>query len=79
MFVAKKYVARLYMKRKEGGIGLISVEDCIITERKGLYDNVKESKEDMLSGALKENVIEEGETKEEFTKRKMDERKEDFT
>ena len=29
----------------------------------------------MLSGALNENVIEEGETKEEFTKRKMDERK----
>ena len=28
----------------------------------------------MLSGALKENVIE-GETKEEFTKRKSDERK----
>ena len=36
---------------------------------------MKESKEDMLSGALKENVIGEGETKEEFTKRKMDERK----
>ena len=29
----------------------------------------------MLSGALKENVIEEGETKEEFTKRERDERK----
>ena len=29
----------------------------------------------MLSGALKEIVIEEGETKEEFTKRKRDERK----
>ena len=29
----------------------------------------------MLSGALKENVIEEGETKEGFTKRKRDERK----
>ena len=29
----------------------------------------------MLSGALKENVIEEGETKEEFTKKKRDERK----
>ena len=29
----------------------------------------------MLSGALKENVIENGETEEEFTKRKRDERK----
>ena len=32
----------------------------------------------MLSGALKENVNEEAETKEEFTKRKMDERKKTF-
>ena len=68
-------VARLYMKRKEGGRGLISVEDCITAERRGLYDYLKESKEDMLSGALKENVIEEGESKEEFTKRKRGERK----
>ena len=50
------------------------MEDCI-TERRGLYDYLKESKEDMLSGALKEIVIEEGETKEEFTKRKRVERK----
>ena len=31
-------VARLYMKWKEGGRGLLSVEDCITTERRGLYD-----------------------------------------
>ena len=68
-------VARWYMKWKEGRRGLISLEDCMKTERRGLYDYLKESKEDMLSGALKENVIEEGETKEEFTKRKRDERK----
>ena len=38
-------------------------EDCLTTERRGLYDYLRESKEDMLSGALKcENVIE-GETK----------------
>ena len=69
---------------KPGGIwdserrGLVSLEDCITTERRGLYDYLKESKEDMLSGALKENVIEEGETKEEFTKRKRDEIKKTF-
>ena len=68
-------MTRLYMKWKEGGGGLISVEDCITTERRGLHDYMKESKEDMLNGALKENIIEEGETKEEFTKRKRDERK----
>ena len=69
----RRTVERLYMKRK-GGRGLISVEDCITTEGRGLYDHLKECKEDMLSGALKENVTEEGETKEEFTKRKGDER-----
>ena len=68
-------LARLNMNRKEGWIELISVEDCITTERRGLYDDLKNSEEDMLSGALKQNVIEERETKEEFTKRKMDERK----
>ena len=62
------------MKRKEGGRGLVAVEDCITTERRGLYDYLKESKEDMLGGALNENVIEVGETKGEFTKRKGDER-----
>ena len=50
-------VARLCIKGKEGGRGLISVEDCITTERRGLYDYLKESKEDMISGAMKENVI----------------------
>ena len=36
---------------------------------------LKESKEDMLSGALKVNVINVGETKEEDTQKKRDERK----
>ena len=40
-----------------------------------MTDYLRENKEDMLSGALKENVFEEGETKEEFTRRKRDERK----
>ena len=63
-------VARLYMEWKEGGRGLISVEDYITTQRRGLYDYLNGNMEDMLSGALKENVIEGGETKDEFTKRK---------
>ena len=41
-------VERLYMKPKEGGRGLISVEDCITNERRGLYDYLRESKEDIL-------------------------------
>ena len=71
----RRSVERLYTKRKEGGRGGIGVKYCITNERKGLCDYLQESKEDMLSGRLKENVIEEGETKEEFTKRKTAERK----
>ena len=70
----KSSMARLYRNEKEGGRGLISVEDCITTETRGLHDYLRESKEDMLSGALKENVIKEA-AEEEFTKRKRDERK----
>ena len=33
-FYPRSSVARLYMKWKEGGRGLISVEDCITTERR---------------------------------------------
>ena len=51
-------MSRLYMKRKEGGRGLISVEDCITAEMRGLHDHLKESKEDMVSGTL-QNVKEE--------------------
>ena len=68
-------VERLYMKRKEGGSGLKSVDDCITTERRWLYDYLIETKEDMLNGALKENLIEEGTTKEKFTKTLGDEKK----
>ena len=32
---------RLYIKQNEGGRGRKSVEDCITTERRGLYDNLK--------------------------------------
>ena len=40
-----------------------------------MHDYLRGSKDDTWSGALKENVIEEVETKEEFTKWKRDERK----
>ena len=68
-------VAKLYMKQKEGARRLISVEVCITTERRGLYDYLEERKEDILSEALKENITEEGETNEECTKRERHERK----
>ena len=41
-------VDRLYMKRKEGGRGLISVEECVKAEERGLCEYVLASKEWML-------------------------------
>ena len=41
-------VGRLYMKRKEGDRWLISVEDCVRLEEKGLYEYVNGSEEWML-------------------------------
>ena len=51
-----------------GVFKFLCTEESLTAYRREL----KESKEDILSGALKENVIEE---KEEFTKRKIDARK----
>ena len=39
---------RLYIKRKEGGKGLISVEDCVKMERANLKSYVSESEEWLL-------------------------------
>ena len=41
-------VARLYLRRKESGRGLITVEDCVISECNSLYEYVANSTEPML-------------------------------
>ena len=54
-------VARLYLPRKEGGRGLIGIEESVRKERKSLYGYLRESTEWMLQAALKEKVVVEGE------------------
>ena len=49
-------VARLYLPRKEGGKGLIGIEESIRKERKFLYGYLRESTEWMLQAVLKEKV-----------------------
>ena len=41
-------VARLYLPRKEGGRGLIGIEESIRKERKSLYGYLRENTEWML-------------------------------
>ena len=62
-------VARLYLKRKDGGRGLISVEECVETESKGLHDYLGGSEEELLRFAKTEGVLKEDETKEAYKSR----------
>ena len=75
-FHMKSSVPRLYLKRKEGGRGLISVFDCVRGEECGLFEYVKGSTEEMLKVVAEE--LELGENKLEYKKRVDLERKEDL-
>ena len=67
-------VDRLYMKRKEGGRGLISVRQCVKAEEIGLCEYVKASDEWMLKVVAEEMAL--GESKLEYGKRMARERSE---
>ena len=60
----KTNVANLYLPRKEGGRGLISIEECVRKESKSFHSYFcpcRETTEWMLHAALKEKVLDEGE------------------
>ena len=71
MFHKRGDIDRLYVKRSEGGRGVISVEDCILIERNSLYKYANESDEPMLKAVMKE-VIDQGETKQEIKQERLD-------
>ena len=66
-------VARLYLPRKEGGRGLVAIEDCVQLAILGLENYVQDSKERILSPAR----CEAGErvTEKDFKKRRREERR----
>ena len=70
-FQPKSDVDRLYVKRKNGGRGLISVQDCVQSEENNLGLYVRDSDEELLKGLKAvgiintENLLE----KEEFKRR----------
>ena len=67
---SKSDIDRLYLKRKHGGRGLISIEMCVRSEENNLGLYVRESNQMLLKGVKKvaivktENLIE----KEDFKK-----------
>ena len=67
-FHMRSSVDRLYMKRKVGGRGLISVVECVRSEEAGLCEYVMASDEWMLQ-VVAENLLVEGEAKADYKKR----------
>ena len=67
-------VARLYLPRKQGGRGLIGIEECVRRESKSLHGYLRESTEWMLQAALKEKVIVEEESLQDYERRRKDEK-----
>lgn len=71
-FNRRSSVDRLYMKRKDGGRGLMSVEQCVRSEEAGLREYVMASDEWMLKVVAEEMPV--GETKVMYKKRVEKER-----
>ena len=68
--------SRLYIKRKEGGRGLISVEDCVKIEKGNLKSYVSESEECLLKEVASMELVKSVESGAEYKKRIDAERKE---
>ena len=73
-------VDRLYLPRKEGGRGLISIEDCIRGTETGLHSYVSNSMEPFLKQVSKSNILKnpEGENSLSYKKRRKNEREDKF-
>ena len=67
-------VGRVYLPRKEGGRGLVGIEECVKRESKSLHGYLRESTEWMLQAALKEKVIVEEETLQDYERRRKEEK-----
>ena len=70
----RSHVARLYLPRKEKGSGLIGIEECVRRESKSLHGYLRESTEWMLQAALKEKLMVEEESLQDYERRKRDEK-----
>ena len=66
---------RLYIKRKEGGKGLISVEDCVKMERANLKSYLSDSEEWLLKEVAAMDLVKNVESASDFKKRVEAERK----
>ena len=70
-------VVRLYLLRKEGGRGLISIEECVVKESKPLHGYLGETTDWVLQAALNE-VLDEEENLQDYKKRRQEEKIRDW-
>ena len=71
-------VARLYLPRKEGGRGLISIEEFVVEESKSLHGYLGETIEWMLQAALNGKVLDKEENLQDYKKRRQEETNRDW-
>jgi len=62
IFHKKENVDRLYLKRNEGGRGLMSVEDCVRVEENNLESYMMNSLESLIVAATNDILYEESES-----------------
>ena len=67
-------IARLYIPRKQDGRGLISIEECVMKEKKSLQNHLMNSEEPFMKMTLAEKVLDEKEDLQAYEKRITEER-----
>ena len=72
-------VSRLYLPRREGGSGLISVEDAINIDERNINVYVCQSQERLLKAAWKRKNVKEIETPKEYQEKMKRKRTEDWS
>ena len=72
-------VSRLYLPRREGGRGLISLEDARNTEERNIYVYISQSQEHLLKATWKRKNVDEIETPKEYKERMKRKRTEDWS
>ena len=63
-------VDRLYLRREEGGKGMIGVEDCVEIEVKSLSEYVNVSTESLIRAVKAEEILGDGKTKREILEKR---------
>ena len=79
IIIIRSNVSRLYLPRREGGRGLISVEDVINIEERNINVYVCQSQERLLKAAWKRTNVNEIETPKEYKEKMKRKRTEDWS